>query len=110
MYTTSNTTTNIASEVSIRAGSPQRPRLVGRVEAPPNIGAFPRPEAIGDIEQPDEWRDFVRDEGQCLVLVTGIGLDSNELGSAFESALGSLAHRGMVISARVAAGVRRTRS
>ncbi len=110
MYTTRNTTTNIASEVSTRAGSPHRPRLVGRVEAPPNIGVFLRPEAIGDIEQPDEWRDFVRDEGECRVLVTGIGLVSNELASAFESALDSLAHRGMVVGARVAAGVRRTRS
>jgi hypothetical protein len=56
------------------------------------------------LETSDTWREAVRREGQCLVVVAGLGLSSDEVGSGFDAALNVLAGRGLVVAATVSAG------
>lgn len=56
------------------------------------------------LETSDMWRDSVRSEGQCLVVVAGLGLSTNEVGIGFHAALNAMADRGLVVAATVSAG------
>jgi len=55
----------------------------------------------GDLEIPPEWREAVIAEGECVVLEAGIGVCSQELGSALGESLATLSARGLVLVARV---------
>jgi hypothetical protein len=57
-----------------------------------------------DLEISDAWRDAVRSEGSCLVVVAGIGVSTSEIGPGFAAALNDLAERGLVVAGIVAVG------
>ena len=58
---------------------------------------------VGRLEMPAEWREVVSVEKECVVLVAGLGVCSQELGSETGDALSLLASRGLVLAAKVTA-------
>jgi hypothetical protein len=57
----------------------------------------------GELEVPSTWREAVTLEGECLLVVSAFGVNSDELGTVFEGALSAFAGRGLVVGATIAA-------
>jgi hypothetical protein len=50
----------------------------------------------GRLETPHDWLEVLKLERRCLVLVAGIGVNSDAIGPGFEPALNLLASKGLV--------------
>jgi len=55
----------------------------------------------GKLPTPRPWLESIVSERQCLVVVVGIGVDSNEIGNGASVALNMLASKGFVGGATV---------